>query len=85
MLEPDVILERYLNEQFDRADNGGKTLFAELLTAQDLRFIAFIQRQSVCKTAFHFPHQLRHAVNIQFTYQLLKSSERYPEFLIVHH
>lgn len=35
MLELDFVLERYLDDHFDLADNGEKALFAKLLTAQD--------------------------------------------------
>ena len=42
MLELDFVLERYLNERFDRADEEEKALFAQLLTAQDPELQAWI-------------------------------------------
>ena len=42
MLELDFVLSRFLNEQFDAAAENEKTLFAELLTAQDPELQAWI-------------------------------------------
>ena len=35
MLELDFVLERYLDDHYDMADDAEKRLFQELLTAQD--------------------------------------------------
>jgi len=35
MLELDFVLERYLDEHYDHADDREKRLFQDLLTAQD--------------------------------------------------
>ena len=42
MLELDFVLERYLDDHYDRADDAEKVLFKELLTAQDPELQAWI-------------------------------------------
>jgi len=42
MLELDFVLERFLNDHFEAAGQQEKTLFAELLTAQDPELQAWL-------------------------------------------